>query len=80
MSVVQSDNCTDPSLNQILRNAPQGNVTGPNESNKVTVFGNLHEEIKYHSCMWRSSVLPPVLLTLPHISAPKTAFVTSKKT
>ena len=43
VSIVQSDNCTGPSLNLIQRHVPQSSVTGPNDSNVVTgtVFGNL---------------------------------------
>ena len=41
--VIQSDDCTGPSLNLINRTVPQSNVTEPNKSNvvTVTVFGNL---------------------------------------
>ena len=46
----------------IQRNVPQSNVTGPNKSNVVTVFGNLYEESKYHSCAW-SSACPPACPT-----------------
>ena len=31
VSIIQTDNCTDPSLNLIKRNFPQINVTGPNK-------------------------------------------------
>ena len=45
----------------IERNVPQSNVTGPNKRNVVTVtiFGNLHEENKYHRYTWWSDC-PPV--------------------
>ena len=46
LEVVQSDNCTGPSLNLIKRNFPQSNVTWPNKGNvvTVTVFDNLYEK------------------------------------
>ena len=52
-SVWQSDNYTGPSLNYILRNVPQSNITEPNNSN---VFGNLWEK---QNCRytWRSVCL-----------------------
>ena len=75
------DNYTGPSRNKIKRNVPQRNVTWPNKSNvmTVTVFGNLYEEKDTTDIRGEASVLPPVLLTLCHISARKTASVTSKK-
>ena len=85
VSAWQSDNCTGPSLNSIKRNVPQSNITWPIKSNIVTatVFGNLYEEKnRTDRCGEVSvllSVLPPVLPTLRHISARKTASVTGKK-
>ena len=64
----------------IKRNVPQSNVTGPNNINVVTgnVFGNSGK----NTALIRGevSVTLSVLLTLAHISAPKTASVPSKKT
>ena len=70
MSIAQSDNW----LKLMKRNFPQSIVTWPNKSNvvAVTVFGNLDEENKYHSCSWRSfhpPVCPPTRPT--DISAKK---------
>ena len=77
VSVVQTDNW----LNLIKRNFPQSSITGPNNSNvlTVTVFGNLYEEKNTADISGEAPVLPPVLLTICHISAWKTASVTSKK-
>ena len=64
VSVGRSDNCTGPSLNLIKRNFPQSNVTWPDKSNVVTVFG-----IKNTTAVRRdASFLPPVLPILLHIS------------
>ena len=85
VSIVQSDNYTGPSLNLSKRNVPQSSIEEPNKSNAVTVtvFGNSCEAKHTAAVHGEASVLPPVLppvLPSPrHISARKTAPVTSKK-
>ena len=56
----------------------QFNVTWPNKSNIVTVVGNFYEEKNTAVVGGAASVLLPVLPTLRHISARKTASVTGK--
>ena len=76
----QSDTLTNRSLNNLKRNDPQSNISGPNNSSVVTgsVFGSLYEEKNTTVIHGEVSVTPSVLLTLCHISAQKTVSVNGK--
>ena len=81
MKLPRHNNCTGPPLNLVKRNFPQSNVTWLNKSNIVTVivFGNLYRKENTTAVCGEASDLPPILPTLRHVSAWKTASVTGKK-
>ena len=80
VTIGPSVNYTGPSLKLIQINVFQSTVTWPNKRNvvTVTVFGNLNEEKNTADIREEASVLLPVIPTLHHISARKTASVTGK--